>query len=88
MNTSTTDNGMGRTVGRVSDTSTTAFVSRKLERADMERMVKAAVQSGSPGQVDELDAALLVGCVDWYQYDSAAPTRFTVNQCPTAENRA
>jgi hypothetical protein len=68
MNTFSRDNRLGGTVGRTFDASTTALVSRKLERADMERLVKTAVQSGSPGQVDELDAALLVGCVDWYQY--------------------
>ena len=49
----------------------TGFPSRRtLERADVERMMKTAVQSGSAGQVPGLDAALLVGCVDWYLYAS------------------
>ena len=42
-----------------------------LDRGEVERRVKAAVQSGSPEQVESFDPALLVGCVDWYQYDTA-----------------
>lgn len=50
--------------------STTAHLSHTLERGEVERRVKAAVQSGSPGQVECVDASVLVGCVDWYQYDT------------------
>jgi hypothetical protein len=75
MNTTSADNRVRRTLGGTSDALTTAFVSRKLERAELERMMKTAVQSDSAGQVAELDAALLVGCVDWYQYASSGSER-------------
>ena len=49
----------------------TACLSNTLQRAEVERRLKAAIQSGSPEQVEALDGSLLVGCVDWYQYSTA-----------------
>jgi hypothetical protein len=39
---------------------------------ELERRMKAAVQSASPDQVEAIDPSLLVGCVDWYQYETPA----------------
>ena len=52
-------------------TPATAYLAHTPQRGEIERRMKAAVQSGSPEQVAALDASLLVGCVDWYQYDTA-----------------
>jgi hypothetical protein len=61
MNTSCTGQPEGRN---------TACPSNTLQRGEIERRLKAAVQSGSPEQVDAFDASMLVGCVDWYRYDA------------------